>query len=73
MSDTRHVHDWRVDPSQVIITIGDQARVRLGCAVPGCDTEADAYSRPARAVNRERKDTWRVWTPRRGDEIKTLA
>lgn len=72
VTETRHVHDLRVDPSQVIIMVGAQARVRIGCAVPGCEFEADVYSYPSRPADKHQKDSWRPYVPRRGDEIKPL-
>lgn len=38
-------HDWRVDPTQVVVMIGDQARVRVCCATCYSHTTLQAARR----------------------------
>jgi hypothetical protein len=65
-----HRCDWRVDPNQVVISIGDEMRVRVVCAI--CENTANVTTRPGPTPDPKRVATWRAFQFKRGDEIVSV-
>lgn len=66
-----HRHDWRVDPSQIIVLIADQSRFRVACAVPGCGLTAVVHSVRANPPRPDEPATWRPYVPKPADYLKS--
>ncbi len=62
-----HRHDLRVDPSQVIVMVGDTMRVRVRCA--GCGVEAMIHSKPCPEIRLHDPKTWRPYRSKLGDLV----
>ena len=65
---TEHFHDWRVDPSQVIIMIRDENRIRVVCA--DCHAVGVVHSKPSPASNPAKPKTWRAYRFKQGDTMR---
>lgn len=65
-----HSHDLRVDPSQVIILVGDEMRIQVVCADPSCGRMGFVYSKPKRAIDAGDPRTWRAYRYTKGDAIR---
>lgn len=63
-----HRHDWRVDPSQVIIMLGNSARIRLGCV--GCEATALVTTTPSPTPRPHNRATWRPYRYKQGDSLR---
>lgn len=60
-------HDWRVDPSQVIVMVGSASKIGVVCAA--CPAEGFVLSRPASAIRTDRPSTWRQYRYFAGDRF----
>jgi hypothetical protein len=64
-----HCHDWRVDPNQIIISLGDEQRVRVACAVEGCERTATVTTKGSLTFDPQRVETWRPFQFKSDDVI----
>lgn len=61
-------HDWRVDPNQLIVTVGTEVKLRVCCV--DCPAVALVYSRPNHRINARDRRTWREYRPMEGDRME---
>lgn len=71
--DGEHRHDWRVDPSQVMILANDELVIRVRCADESCEATGKVWSSPNPTALPGKPKTWRPYRWKRGDELKVDA